>query len=102
MAFPKNLRGVAFMLLSGLTFVFNDSLMKLSMEQLPPYEVLVLRGLSGTFFALLLLSYNGELKITRAMISRPVFLRGLLECGAILTYIIALAHAPIGDVTAIF
>ncbi len=102
MALPQNLRGVVFMLLSGLTFVFNDSLMKLSMAELPPYEVLVLRGTAGVFFAIALLSYNGELKITRDMISRSVVLRALLECVAILTYIIALAHAPIGDVTAIF
>jgi drug/metabolite transporter (DMT)-like permease len=102
MNLPQNLRGVVFMLLSGLTFVFNDSLMKLSMQLLPPYQVLVLRGISGTFFALVLLSYNGELVIKRGMISRPLLLRALLECGAILTYILALAHAPIGDVTAIF
>ena len=102
MTLPQNLRGVAFMLLSGLAFVFNDSLLKLSMQQLPPYEVVVLRGISGTFFALLFLSYNGELKVSRVMFSRPLMLRALLECGAILTYILALAHAPIGDVTAIF
>ena len=36
------------------------------------------------------------------MISRPLLLRAGLECIAILTYILALAHAPIGDVTAIF
>ena len=102
MPIPANLRGIFYMLASGLTFVFNDSLMKLAMGALPPYEVLVMRGLSGILFALCLLAFNGELKIHRKMISRPVLLRAGLECIAILTYILALAHAPIGDVTAIF
>ena len=102
MTLPSNLRGILYMLASGLTFVFNDSLMKLAMGELPPYEVLVMRGLSGAFFALCLLGFNGELQIQRKMISRPLLLRAGLECIAILTYILALAHAPIGDVTAIF
>ena len=102
MTLPSNLRGILYMLASGITFVFNDSLMKLAMGGLPPYQVLVMRGFSGVFFALCLLSFNGELLITRQMISRPLLLRAGLECIAILTYILALAHAPIGDVTAIF
>ncbi len=102
MTIPANLRGIFYMLASGLTFVFNDSLMKLAMGGLPPYQVLVMRGLSGVFFALCLLAFNGELQVQRTMISRPVLLRAGLECIAILTYILALAHSPIGDVTAIF
>ena len=102
MAASSNLRGIVFMLLSGFTFVLNDSLMKLAMADLPPYQVLVMRGLSGTFFALCLLAANKELRLRREYFSRPVLLRAGLECIAILTYIIALAHAPIGDVTAIF
>ncbi len=102
MAPSTNLRGILYMLASGLTFVFNDSLMKLAMGALPPYEVLVMRGLSGVFFALCLLGFTGEITVHRRMISRPVLLRAGLECIAILTYILALAHSPIGDVTAIF
>ncbi len=102
MQIPTSLRGIVYMLASGLTFVFNDSLMKLAMVDLPPYQVLVMRGLSGVFFALCLLAINGELKYRPGLISKPVLLRATLECVAILTYILALAHAPIGDVTAIF
>ena len=102
MAIPANLRGILYMLASGLTFVFNDSLLKLAMGGLPPYEVLVMRGISGAFFALCLLALNGELKFHGKMISKPIILRAALESIAILTYILALAHSPIGDVTAIF
>ena len=61
MAQASNLRGIIFMLLSGFTFVLNDSMLKLAMQDLPPYEVLVMRGLSGVLFALVMLAMNGEL-----------------------------------------
>ena len=99
---PSNLRGIGFLLLAGLVFVSNDSFMKLALGHLPPYEVLVLRGLSGAVFAALFLISSGEITKWRACVDRFVLLRAGLETGAILTYILALAHAPIGDVTAIF
>jgi len=98
----NQLLGVASLLLAGLVFVFNDSLMKLAMADVPPYEVLVLRGIAGAIFALGLLWLRGEARWHPAVLSKPVLLRAALECVAILTYIIALNHAPIGDVTALF
>lgn len=76
--------------------------MKIALADLPPYQVLVMRGISGTVCALVLLAVMGDLKRLTQGFHRFVFLRGILEVGAILTYILALAHAPIGDVTAIF
>ncbi|MBG1232921.1 DMT family transporter [Aestuariivirga litoralis] len=102
MAAQSNLRGIIYMLISGATFVINDSFMKLTMQDLPPYQTLVMRGSFGLIFALMLLKYNGELSFRSSMISKPLVMRGLFETGAILTYIIGLAYAPIGDVTAIF
>jgi len=99
---PYQLRGVFSILLAGFVFVFNDALMKLAMVDLPPYEVLVLRGLSGIVFALLFLAWRGEAKWHPAILTWPVLMRASLECVAILTYIIALQYAPIGDVTALF
>jgi len=90
------------MLAGAGTFVLNDSFMKIALADLPPYEVLVMRGTSGVICALLLLGMMGDLKKLQQGFHRFVFLRGILEVGAILTYILALAHAPIGDVTAIF
>lgn len=90
------------MLAGAGTFVLNDSFMKLALADLPAYEVLVLRGLSGTFCALVLLGLMGDLTKLKSAFNRWVFLRGLLEVGAILTYILALSHATVGDVTAIF
>jgi drug/metabolite transporter (DMT)-like permease len=102
MAPTSNLRGIAFMLAGAGTFVLNDSFMKIALADLPPYEVLVLRGLSGTLCALVLLAIMGDVSKLPSAFNRWVFLRGFLEVGAILTYILALSHATVGDVTAIF
>ena len=99
---PSNLRGIGFMLLAGFVFMLNDSFLKIILADLPPYEVLVLRGVFGTLIAGGFLGVSGELKQWRGAMNRFVFLRAGFEAGAILTYILALARAPIGDVTAIF
>lgn len=102
MSASSNLRGIGFLLAGAGTFVLNDSFMKMALADLPPYQVLVMRGISGTICALVLLAVMGDLKKLVQGFHRFVFLRGILEVVAILTYILALAHAPIGDVTAIF
>ena len=98
----NQIRGIISLLLAGLVFVFNDSLMKMAMVNLPPYEVLVLRGAAGAVFAFALLAVRGQARWHKALYSWPVLMRAGLECVAILTYIIALKYAPIGDVTALF
>ncbi len=98
----SNLRGMAFMVAGAGTFVLNDSFMKLALADLPPYEVLSLRGVFGTVWAFIMLAAMGDLKKLPLAFNRWVMLRGVLEVGAILTYILALAHSSVGDVTAIF
>jgi drug/metabolite transporter (DMT)-like permease len=98
----SNLRGIAFMLASAGTFVLNDNFMKLALAHLPPYEVLFLRGLSGSLCALVILAVMGDLPKLKHATSKWVYVRGTLELGAILTYILALVHATVGNVTAIF
>lgn len=99
---PSNLRGIGFMLLAGFVFMLNDSFLKIILADLPPYETLVLRGVFGTMIGGVFLCVSGELKQWHQAFNRFVFLRASLEAAAILTYILALAKAPIGDVTAIF
>lgn len=98
----SNLRGIGFMLAGAGTFVLNDSFMKLALADLPPYEVLSLRGVFGTLWAFIMLAAMGDLKKLPLAFNKWVMLRGVLEVGAILTYILALAHSSVGDVTAIF
>ena len=98
----SNLIGIGYLILGAGSFVLNDSLMKLILTELPSMQILVLRGLFGTLCLLPMLLYMGQLKALPAAFNRWVVLRGLLEVGAIISFVTALSHAPQADVTAIF
>jgi drug/metabolite transporter (DMT)-like permease len=97
-----NLRGIFFMTLAAGAFVTNDSFMKLVLANTPPMQVLVMRGLAATLWCfplLLMLGYKSDIHRT---LNPWVLLRAACEVVAIMSFILALNHMPIGDVTAIF
>jgi drug/metabolite transporter (DMT)-like permease len=96
-----NFRGIAAMIVAAATFVANDSCMKLALEDLPPLEVLILRGLGACLWCLPILVYLGQGRELLHVLNRWVVLRGLCEVVAILSFIFALKHMPIADITAI-
>jgi drug/metabolite transporter (DMT)-like permease len=94
-------RGPAFMLLATGSYVINDTMMKIATEGLPPYQVLVMRGIAAVAWGLpllLLLGYGRQLPL---MFQRRVLARNLSETVAILCYVVALANMPIADATAL-
>ena len=98
---PTAMRGPLFMIVSTGSYVISDSMMKLATSGLPPYEVLVLRGLAATIWGiplLLALGYGRELAM---VVDRRVLLRNVFELGAILAYVVALANMQIADSTAL-
>ena len=101
MATSSNLRGAGSMVLATAAFVTNDSLMKLAMADIPPLQVLILRGLFATMWCvptLLLLGHGAQ--VARAM-NGWVVLRALSEALAVMFFVLALARVPIGDITAL-
>ena len=101
-AHKSNLRGILYMLLAGFAFVANDSLIKLTMSELPSMQILVLRGIAGCLWSLPALYIFGFGKDIAKAFKPWVVLRALFEVGAIMSFIQALAHMGIGDVTAIY
>ena len=94
-------RGPLFMMLSTCSYVINDTMMKLATEGLPPYEVLVLRGLAAVFWGLPMLVLAGYGRKLPLMFEGRVVVRNLCETAGILCYVVALAHMPIADVSAL-
>lgn len=94
-------RGPLFMILSTGSYVVNDTMMKLATEGLPPFEVLMLRGMAASIWGmplLFLLGYGGKL----ALLFEPrVLARNLLETLGVLCFVVALANMPIADATAL-
>jgi drug/metabolite transporter (DMT)-like permease len=98
---PTAIRGPLFMIVSTGSYVINDSMMKLATSGLPPYEVLVLRGLAATIWGIPLLLALGYGRKLAMVVDRRVLLRNVFELGAILAYVVALANMQIADSTAL-
>ncbi|MCV6577505.1 MAG: DMT family transporter [Cohaesibacter sp.] len=96
-----NLYGIAVMQIATLLFVSNDMLSKLASAALPVGELTFVRGL-GTMAALaIILLYTGQYRHFAQALHYTVLLRSLLEAAAALSFLTALSHIPLGNVTAI-
>lgn len=101
MILTANLRGIACMVIAAGTFVANDTCMKLAMADLPPLQVLVMRGVSAALWCLPILLLSGYGKHLLSVFNPWILLRCLAELVAILSFIFALYYMPIADITAI-
>lgn len=97
----SNLRGIALMVAATALFVANDSLLKLATEGLPPYQVLFLRGVAASLWAVPLLLVTGNARAAAQVADKWVLARNLMELAAVLCFIVALKNMPIADITAL-
>ena len=97
----SNLRGIAFMVLSTGFFSANDAFMKLATVGLPPFEVLFLRGVMASLWALPVVLLTGNARQLPHVVNRWVLLRSCFELMAVLCFVVALANMPIADLTAL-
>ncbi len=97
----SNLGGVAAMLAGTGSFVVCDSFMKLVTADLPPFEVLFLRGVAASIACGLLLVVLGDWRVISSTSHPRALLRAAGETLSVLCYIVALARLPIADVIAI-
>jgi drug/metabolite transporter (DMT)-like permease len=96
-----NRRGILAMSASVVVFIFNDALIKLAAETMPPLQAIGLRGVFATLWCVLALLARGELRHVHLLGDRWVAVRGLLEATAAISYLIALAFIPFAIATAI-
>jgi drug/metabolite transporter (DMT)-like permease len=100
-ASPSNLRGIAAMICSTGFFVVNDTFMKVAMAELPPFEVLFLRGIGATIICGAVVLALGQWRGIAGAFNCHVLGRGVGETASVLCYVVALANMPIADVIAI-
>jgi drug/metabolite transporter (DMT)-like permease len=86
---------------SVVVFIFNDALIKLAAETIPPAQVVGLRGVFATGWCALALLATGGWRQAHGVAHPVVFARGLLEAVAALTYLTALSHTPFAIATAV-
>ena len=97
----SNLTGIAAMVAGTGSFVICDSFMKLVTADLPPFEVLFLRGVAASLACGVLLTALGDWRAVSSVFDPRALLRGGGETLSVLCYIVALARMPIADVIAI-
>lgn len=102
MPLTSSLRGIAAMMLSTGFFVSTDVCMKIAMGSAPPIQVNFMRGLAGTVLGLSLLLALGYGPQFKYFLNKWVLLRGLCEMVAGISFIIAFARMPLGDITALY
>lgn len=96
-----NLRGALFMMVAMAGFTVNDAITKFSSETMNMGQVMLVRGLFATLFVSLVAWQRGALALPRTMLQPFVALRVAGEAGATIAFLVALAHLPIADVSAV-
>jgi drug/metabolite transporter (DMT)-like permease len=102
MALSDNMRGALAMTLAMVAFTVNDAFMKLLGESLPLFQTIFLRGVGATLLLIVLTVLMGQwrLNLPRADWVRMI-VRGLAEALGAWSFLFALFHMPIADLSAI-
>jgi drug/metabolite transporter (DMT)-like permease len=96
-----NRRGILAMSASVVVFIFNDALIKLAAETMPPMQAIGLRGVFATMWCGFALLLRGEWPQVHRIRHPVVGLRGLLEAVASISYLVALTYIPFAIATAV-
>jgi len=96
-----NTRGILAMSAAVVVFIFNDALIKLAAESMPSVQAIGVRGLFATLWCTLALLVTGAWRQIRWAAHPRVVLRGVLEAGAAICYLVALFQIPFAIATAV-
>jgi drug/metabolite transporter (DMT)-like permease len=96
-----NTRGILTMSAAVVVFIFNDALIKLAAETVPSVQAIGVRGIFATLWCAIALLATGAWRKIAAAVHPRVVLRGVLEAGAAIVYLVALFHIPFAIATAV-
>ena len=89
------------MIVAMVGFTLNDAITKFSSESMNMAQVMLVRGAFASLFVGLLAWKRGALADPAAMLQPMVAMRVAGEAGATVSFLVALAHLPIGNVSAV-
>lgn len=89
------------MIVAMVGFTLNDAITKFSSESMNMAQVMFIRGAFASLFVGLLAWQRGALTMPRSMLQPMVALRVIGEAGATVAFLVALAHLPIANVSAV-
>jgi drug/metabolite transporter (DMT)-like permease len=100
-AIIDNRRGIIAILLAMAFFITNDAIVKLASATFPTSQVMAVRGIFASLFALGLVFAMRETKSLRRLASPLVALRATIEATVAFLFISALALLPLANINAI-
>ena len=89
------------MAVSMAGFTANDTLVKLASEDMNMGQVMFVRGFFATILITLLAWHQGALKVPRHVLHPKMLVRMVGEIGGTVLFLIALAHLPLANVSAV-
>lgn len=89
------------MSISMAAFTMNDAITKVASASMNMGQVMLVRGLFAMLLVSLLAWHQGALRAPRAVLQPMLILRVLAEVGATVCFLLALAHLPIANVSAV-
>lgn len=101
MALSPNLRSAVFMSIAMFGFTVNDAITKSLTDDMNAGQIMFVRGVFATFFVSLLAWQQGALAQLRHGLHPLVLTRSLFELLATVAFLIALAHMPLANVSAV-
>jgi drug/metabolite transporter (DMT)-like permease len=96
-----NQRGIYAMLIAMAFFLVNDTLVKLASATLPTGQLVCLRGALACIWLSAMCVHQGSFRRITSLSDKVIWVRGLLDGLASLTYLTALIHLPLANATAI-
>ncbi|MEM9732998.1 MAG: DMT family transporter [Pseudomonadota bacterium] len=101
-----NALGAFYMMCSMASFVVNDTIMKVVLQDVPLFQAIFVRGMFAVLFMALLCwqqgAFNQPLSHTTKLLLRwPVVLRTAGEAGGTFFFLTALTYLPLANVTAV-
>lgn len=101
MPLSPNLRGALFMAIAMAGFTMNDALTKMASGDVNMGQVMLIRGVFATLMIALIAWQQGALRHARQVLHPMVAVRVASEVGGTVCFLVALAHLPIANVSAV-
>lgn len=89
------------MIVAIVGFTLNDAITKVSSETMNMAQVMLIRGAFASLFVGVLAWQSGALARPGSMLQPLVAVRVISEAGATVSFLVALAHLPIANVSAV-
>lgn len=101
MALSPNLRGALFMVISMAAFTVNDAIAKFVSDSMNMAQVMLVRGIFASMLVGVIAWQSGALIQLRHAFDSMVMLRVAGDAAGTLTFLLALQHLPLANVSAI-